>query len=196
MRSGFLFLFLVSLHTTYAYAQDYPALRKKLEDVNRLDQHYRIIIDSLVRKEKKEWNDPAIQELIPLASKQDSLNMIAVLDIVDRYGWLGVNKVGAKANETIFLIVQHADSVIMQKYFPLLAKSYELGESPGKFYAMMLDRILTDKGQKQIFGTQIQMRKENGEFVLFPIEDESNVDALRKKVGLKSLAEFRKSLRD
>lgn len=193
MKQAFVFFLLLS--SFQSYCQDYRDIRKKLEEVNELDQKYRLIIDSLVRKRKLEWKDPEIQQWIPIAARQDSVNLITVLALIDQYGWLGVNRVGMKANETQFLIIKHADSTVMVRYFPLLVKSYEVGESPGKFYAMMLDRILVEREQKQVYGTQIQMRNEKGEFILFPIENEELADRRRRKVGLPTLKEFRKSLK-
>ena len=156
-----------------AHAQDYASIQQKLEKVHATDQHYRTVLDSLFRKAGLGWNDPQIQKLIPLAQKQDSMNLVEVRYLLDRYGWLGTNKVGKQANEAIFLVIQHADSITIEHYFPLLVQSYELGETPPKFYAMMLDRMLTDRALPQVFGTQIQMKKENGRFVPFPIENEN-----------------------
>lgn len=192
MKTALVLLLLFS--NRLSFPQDYKEIQKRLEEVNALDQKYRVIIDSLVRKRKLEWKDPEIQKWIPIAARQDSVNLITVLRLIDQYGWLGISKIGVKANETQFLIVQHADSNVMIKYFPLLVKSYETGESPGKFYAMMLDRILVEKGQKQVYGTQIQMRNEKGEFLLFPIENEAWADKRRRKVGLTTLKAFRAGL--
>lgn len=177
-----------------SFGQDFALIQKQLEEINQLDQKYRIVLDSLTTKRNLKWNDPQIQNILPIAAYQDSINLIAVLQIIDKHGWLGISQVGKKANQTLFLIVQHADSNVLTKYFPLLVKSYELGETPGRYYATMLDRILIDKGQKQLYGTQIQMEKQNGQFVLFPIESESSVDIRRKKAGLMPLATFKKSL--
>lgn len=188
-------LFLLLLFSNcLSFSQDYKDIKKRLEEINGLDQKYRVILDSLVRKRKLEWKDPEIQKWIPIAARQDSMNFVTVPGLLDQYGWPGINKIGAKANETQFLIVQHADSTVMVKYFPLLVKSYETGESPGKFYAMMLDRILVDKGQKQVYGTQVQMKNEKGAFLLFPIANEEGVDNRRRKVGLTTLKAFKASL--
>lgn len=192
MKKALVILLLFSSYLSFS--QDYKDIRKRLEEINELDQTYRVILDSLVRKRKLEWKDPEIQKWIPVAARQDSVNLATVMTLIDQNGWLGINKVGKKANETQFLIVQHADSTVMIKYFPLLVKSYEIGESPAKFYAMMLDRILIDKGQKQVYGTQIQMKNERGEFLLFPIEDEAAVDKRRSKLGLTTLKAFKISL--
>jgi hypothetical protein len=185
----FLFCLLFSVG---AYGQDYAAISKKLEAMYETDQRYRIILDSLFTKAKLEWNDPQIQKWIPLAQRQDSINLADTRALLDQYGWLGIDQVGKKANESLFLIIQHADSSVLQRYFPLLAQSYELGQTPSRFYALMLDRLLTDMGQKQVFGTQF--KKENGKFVTFPLQDEKGIEQRRKRMGLEPLERQLKEL--
>lgn len=171
-------------------SQDYSSLKEELNNIYESDQQYRIVLDSLVRKAGLQWDHPEIQNIIPKAAKQDSLNLSRVLFILDSCGWIGAKQIGDKANQTLFVVIQHANSSILIKYFPLLAKSYELNETPGKYYALMLDRILTDRGQKQLFGTQMQIEKKEGKFIPFPIEDEAGVNQRRKKVGLGPLDDY------
>jgi len=177
-----------------AISQDYTSLKKKLTDIYQLDQKYRIVLDSLVRKVGLQWDHAEIQKIIPEAAMQDSLNLSRILFILDSCGWIGVKQIGATANQALFVVIQNADNSILIKYFPLLAKSYELNETPGKYYALMLDRILTDRGQKQLFGTQMQMEKKEGKFIPFPIEDEAGVNQRRKKVGLEPLEDYLKQM--
>jgi hypothetical protein len=186
-------LFLLGLlFSISSYAQDYKAIQQKLETMYETDQRYRIILDSLFTKAKLAWSDPQIQKWIPIAQQQDSINLAETRSILDQYGWLGIDKIGKKANESLFLIIQHADSSVIHKYFPLLVQSYELGQTPAKYYAMMLDRLLTDLGQKQVFGTQF--KKENGKFVTFPLQDEKGVEQRRKRFGLEPLSKQLKAL--
>ena len=192
MRSSILLLIL--LFSISAKAQDYTAIQQKLQSLYETDQRYRIILDSLVTKEKLEWNDPQIQKWIPIAQQQDSINLAETRLLLDKYGWLGIDKIGKKANETLFLIIQHADNTTILQYFPLLVQSYEMGQTPAKYYAMMLDRILSDSGRPQVFGTQMQMKKVDGKFIPFPIQNEKEVEQRRKKVGLEPLAIYLQSI--
>jgi hypothetical protein len=174
------------------YSQDYKKIRDTLESIYSSDQKYRIILDSLVRVEKRKWGDPEIQKWIPIAVETDSINLQTVNKILDLYGWLGKDKIGSKANEALFLVIQHADSTIMIRYFPLLVQSYELRQTPGKFYAMMLDRILVEKGQKQLYGTQLKMPEAGGKMIPYPIENEKEIDIRRRRLGLNTLADYLK----
>lgn len=188
--------FLLLLFFTTAYSQDYKIIKSRLLEIQQSDQQYRIIIDSLVRKAKLDWNHPEIQKIIPLAQRQDSLNLLEVKQLLDKHGWLGIDKIGKEANETLFLVIQHADSLTMEHYFPLLVQSYTLGKSPAKHYALMIDRLLTERGQAQLYGTQMQMQQQNGKFIPFPIANAKEVDTRRKKLGLESLAAYLKKMND
>lgn len=57
--------------------------------------------------------------------------------------------------------------------------------------AMMQDRILMREGKKQIYGSQVVYNK-TGEQIFYPIEDETNVNIRREKVGLQPLEEYAK----
>jgi len=125
--------------------------------------------------------------------KQDSINLITIVNIIDNYGWLGISKVGEQANKTIFLIVQHGDIEIQEKYLPLLKESVNKGESKGEFYALLVDRILVKKGLEQEYGTQIKVEKETGNYILYPIRDQNNVDVRRAKLGMKPINDYLKN---
>ena len=182
-------LFSFFLSSVCLSAQDYPAIRRQLVELKTADQHYRLILDSLFRKEKLDWKDPRIQRWIPEAQRQDSITLAAVRKILDQHGWLGMDQIGEEGNETLFLVIQHADSATMAHYFPMLAQSYILGKTPAQSYALMLDRLLTDRGQPQVYGTQIGLDRKP-----FPIADPSGLDERRKKMGLPAMSEYLKMM--
>jgi len=78
----------------------------------------------------------------------------------------------------------------MEKYFPLLEDAAKNGEASMSNYATMKDRVLVTRNAKQIYGTQKYWDEKQGKFVFFPIEDEKNVNKMRKEVGLPVLKEF------
>ncbi len=65
----------------------------------------------------------------------------------------------------------------------------ELDES---LYATSLDRVLTQQGKKQLYGTQFDTS--NGKCEPLPIEDADNVDERRTRAGMMPLAEYTKEL--
>jgi hypothetical protein len=77
---------------------------------------------------------------------------------------------------------------------PLLEKAVKQGEASGKDLAYLTDRLLVADMKKQLYGTQFTMK--DGELVPSPIEDEANVDKRRKELGMETMAEYTKALRE
>ena len=48
---------------------------------------------------------------------KDSINVDKVTKILDENGWVGADKVGVQANQTLFLVIQHADLETQQNIF-------------------------------------------------------------------------------
>jgi hypothetical protein len=121
----------------------------------------------------------------------DSCNLIQIEEMIAKYGWPGKSFVGAKGNQTVFLVIQHAELPIQKKYFPLLKKSVDENESNPSDCALLQDRILMREGKKQIYGSQVVFNKTGGQ-EFYPIEDEKNVNVRRAAVGLQPIEEYAK----
>jgi len=122
----------------------------------------------------------------------DSINLVQVEELIAKYGWLGKSKVGEHGNITLWVVIQHADLPVQEKYLPLLEQSVKEGESRPQDLALLTDRILMRQGKKQLYGSQIVFNKETGASELYPIENESEVNVRRKAVGLEPLEDYLK----
>ncbi len=151
------------------------AIKKKLDFILERDQKTRTHGDS-----------------VEFMAYIDSCNLVEVTGLIDKYGWPGKHFVGGSGNLAIFLVIQHADLAIQEKYFPLLEKSVAEEESSPSHLALMKDRILMRQGKKQIYGSQVVFNKETGAQEFYQIEDEVNVDIRREKVGLEPLKNYAK----
>lgn len=121
----------------------------------------------------------------------DRKNAARVTEIIDRYGWLSPDDIGYEANEALFLCIQHSeDSLIQNKYLPILKEAVQRGAAKGWQYAFLTDRCLMNQGQKQIYGTQRIIRNEV--YYLVPLQDINKVDSFRKEMGLEPLSEYMK----
>lgn len=94
-------------------------IRLKLLDVQSKDQSIRLIYQEL----KKTYTDDS--DLVKSASEKmkkiDLESVDIVAKIIDKYGWLGKDKIGKEANETLFLGIQHIDDLVVQsKYLPAI----------------------------------------------------------------------------
>ena len=168
--------------------QQYTILKNKLESIRVKDQALRLILPEIEKKFGKESEE--LKYIWILIHHQDSINEIEVGKIIDRYGWLGANEVGDLANQSLWLVIQHAPIEIQEKYLPYLRESVEKGESEGWYLAFLEDRILMRNGEKQIYGSQSTFNKETGKFHIYPIRDPENVNEKRNEIGLEPIEEY------
>lgn len=146
------------------------------------------LADILVRDQKTRTGADSAQFMHYI----DSCNLVQVEAIIAKHGWLGRSVIGPEANGALFFVVQHADLEAQLKYFPLLQKSVEMGESKPSQLALMQDRILMRQDKKQIYGSQVIFNKTTGAQEFHPIEDEKNVNIRRAKMGMQPLEEYAK----
>ncbi len=125
-----------------------------------------------------------------LISKQDSINQIEVVNILDKHGWVGTDLVGKNGNKALWLVIQHAPIKIQEKYLPSLKKSVRHGLTPGHYLALLEDRILMKNGKPQTYGSQIITNQNTGKKEVYKIKDPVNVNKRRKEVGLESIESY------
>jgi hypothetical protein len=125
----------------------------------------------------------------------DSIHTERLRGIVRDYGWPGKSVFGEPAAQAAFLVVQHSPShEFQQEMLELLAAAAEAGEARRADVAMLTDRVRTNAGQPQLYGTQFQIR--DGRLVAHPIEDPAGLDARRAAMGLAPMAEYVARLRE
>lgn len=153
-------------------------LKAVLENIQETDQKYRKMATGI--------NTPEQQELWQIINMQDSINTVIVCSIIDKYGWLGPDVVGGLGNGTLFLVIQHADIKVQEKYLPLMREAVKNKKASPADLALLEDRVALRNGKKQIYGSQVDCSKPEKCEVL-PIEDEANVNIRRAEVGLEPL---------
>jgi len=174
-------LFILILAITselFSFAQsdiDTAAIKKRLELILDRDQKTRVRGDS-----------------ISYTNFIDSTNLIEIESMISKYGWPGESFVGAKGNNTVFLVIQHSDLKTQEKYLPLLEQSVKNHESRASDLALLRDRILMRQNKKQIYGSQIIRDEATGGWKFYSIEDEKNVNIRRKEMGLGPIEEYAK----
>ncbi|RDV15805.1 hypothetical protein DXT99_07305 [Pontibacter diazotrophicus] len=163
---------------------DYAALQRELEEVYDIDQSIRNI----------DWDTISSPEASIAYSMKvmsvDSANQKRVIPIIEQYGWLPKSKVGEKAANSIFYVVQHSNTETIEKYLPQMETLAKKGEASATDAAKMRDRLLMFQGKKQIYGTQAAswVRADGGQ-VIWPIEDVEYVNKRRKEVGFTTTVE-------
>jgi hypothetical protein len=86
--------------------------------------------------------------------------------------------------------VQHAthDVAFQKEYLAFLVEEHRKGQAPGDAVALLSDLTRIADGQRQLYGTQINI--EDGKLVVQPIENEAEVDQRRAALGIGTLAEY------
>ena len=120
----------------------------------------------------------------------DKENQQLVVSIIENCGFPTAEQHGSKSVEAVFLVIQHAGKKLRETYFPLIKQSAEKGDIPWNRVALMEDRMLMDKGEKQKYGSQLRKDHGSSEWEVWPIEDPENVNKRRAEVGLEPIEEY------
>ncbi len=192
-----------NLHETKAWQQLVAGLAKReqkieagynqpvkheLEEIIKTDQGIRT--EYIAARKKHGFKSRQTDSLGKLMMHHDSINIAKVSRILDRYGWLSKDKVGDAGNQTLFLVVQHADLKTQQKYLPLMRKAVKKGHARASSLALLEDRVALAEGRHQIYGSQISAGATPEETYVRPLADPDHVDERRASVGLAPLAGY------
>ncbi len=166
-------------------------LQKELFEIYKDDQEIR---NQYVSAQKKYgYQGKEMDSLGKIMTLKDSINLIKIVKILDEKGWVGKDKVGGQANQTLFLVIQHSDLKIQQKYLPMMKEAVKKGNANSSSLALLEDRIALREGKKQIYGSQIGTNPTTKTQYILPLEDPDNVDKRRTEVGLGTLADYVKN---
>ncbi len=128
--------------------------------------------------------------------EMDAQNLVKVEAILQKYGWLGQDIIGANGNEALFLVIQHSTPTVMEKYLPIMKAAVLEKKAEATQLALLQDRVNMNQGKKQIYGSQVQSNSQNADgsenWFIYPIEDAQNVDKRRAEIGLRPIAEYMK----
>jgi carboxyl-terminal processing protease len=166
-------------------------LRKELELIGTEDQTLRLLLPEVEEKFGRESDEK--KYVWSLINRQDSICVNKVIKIVDTHGWVAKSRIGTQANQAIWLVMQHAELKVQEKYLPLLKESVEKGESEEWQLAFFEDRILMYNKKEQIYGTQAIWDDDLKKNKIYPIADVKNVNQRRKKLGLEPIEVYAKS---
>lgn len=162
-----------------------PTIRKELLERLKQDQAIRMeLIQQGIAKPS-----PKLLERMEAIDKD---NVKWLEGLIAKQGWPTVRDVGRDGVEAAFLITQHAELGFQVRMLPMVEKSFQAGELSGQSFALLTDRINVRQGKPQLFGTQTKSIEQwNGKEPVFePIEDEANLDARRKSVGLFPMEQY------
>ena len=163
-------------------------LQKELLAIYKDDQDSRSQYTNA--QKKYGYKGKVLDSLMNIVVVKDSLNLIKMVKILDKRGWVGTDIVGETANQTLFLVIQHSDLAIQQKYLPMMREAVKKGNANASSLALLEDRIGLREGRKQIYGSQIGTNPTTKTQFVLPLQDPDNVDKRRAEVGLGTISDY------
>lgn len=148
---------------------------KLLLDIFQKDQEIRKTVDSLMSV-----NSPNLIDTLKKMNQIDKQNQEIVLPIMDRYLNDKV-KLSKEALKTFYVVVQHADNEIQDKYEDLIKELYKEGVISNLDYARFIDRLLVSEHKAQLVGCQSRMNGYTQDLFPYPIVLS---DSLRKEMDM------------
>ena len=132
-------------------------------------------------------NSRQVTQLWEIIDYTDSSNLTLVTAVLDQKGWLGIEEIGAIANEALFLVLQHADVSTQAIYLPMMRQAVEEGNARKNSLAMLEDRVAFRTNGKQIYGSQIGRDTFTGEYYVLPLVNPDSVNVRRARMNLGSI---------
>ncbi|WP_396601436.1 DUF6624 domain-containing protein [Algibacter sp. R77976] len=158
-----------------------------LDTVLQQDQGLRKQINEVEKKYGRDSKE--MRDHWKKIAQKDSINLIKIQKILDERGWLGPDIIGNQGNSTLFLVIQHSDLSIQEKYLPMMRDAVSKGNARANSLALLEDRVALSQGNSQIYGSQIYSDKDGKRYVA-PLIDPENVDKRRAEVGLGTLQDY------
>ncbi|MEL6971289.1 MAG: helix-turn-helix domain-containing protein [Bacteroidota bacterium] len=172
----------------YHKMEKYGGVIDTLATIRKKDQVLRQLLGCA--KDKYGEDSLSLSLFYDLIERQDDENLSVVAPILEKHGWLGINKVGEDANRTLWLVIQHSPLDVQEEYIPLLRASVERGETRMARLAFLQDRILMKRGQPQLYGTQMVTHPVTKEKCVFPVQDPKGLAERRAAVGFEPIQDY------
>ena len=156
---------------------------KKLnEELLKMAEKHRELLTEVVDEDQQKKSD---QEKL---RKLNEKNTVRFCEILKTNGWPSTALVGQTGVFGAFYILKNSAPFELQRdLLPVILEVIKKDPKQKPEFAGLVDRLRVSAGRKQYFGTMATRR--GGFLVLFPLEDESNVEALRREYGLGTLEE-------
>ena len=173
-----------------------------LATVSGCSNRYNRILEEVYDKDQevRKWtvlSSLSYDEIVTYSTEMaltDSLNQATVFGILDKEGWPA--RLSDKANQAIWLVIDHSDLAARSKYLDLVKAEAEEGVLDKSDFAVLNDRVLMEEGKPQVYGTQIKMAAEfvgeelTMQLYLWPVENPAALDSLRSSVSLSPIEEY------
>ena len=164
-----------------------PFDKKLNEQLNKLAAKHEARVQDNVADNK---SSDSILKTLRNARDQNTKELCSILK---EHGWPTRDLVGEDGERSMFFLLRNSTTNELQRdLLPVIIAVVKRGEIKKSSFAAYVDRLRTNAGLTQIFGTQATIQ--NGFLVLFPITDEQHVDARRKQYDMAPLKTYLREL--
>ena len=151
--------------------------KKLTEELLKMAGKQRELLQQVVAKDQTKQSE---REKLHKLYDDDTVRLCKILKI---NGWLTTGMVGEEGVFAAFQILKNAENFELQRdLLPVIIAAIKKDPFQKMEFAGLYDRLRVGAGMKQLFGTQAISR--GGFLILYPIEDQANLDARRKEFGL------------
>ncbi len=130
---------------------------------------------------------PVLTALSKAMGEHHDENLVRLQQLVEDRGWPTLSAVGEEAAYAAGNIVNHSNLETRQRYLPLLKAVCEKGEGDWSRYAHILDRTELELGHRQVYGTQMELNEESGDYEPQPMIDPEKVNERRAARGMEPI---------
>ncbi len=209
----FVLIVLAIIIETFTYGQDInntdkELLKAQLQSMLKNDQKYRLLISyGTLRQEtidsiknlsndeqmkykmgnKKKLAKNVSDSLWTIQNNIDLENILALENIVIKYGWPSDNRLGEKISAEVFLF--HTPTTNVEALETLLLKEVKDKRMDPKLYGMFVDNMRLKHGKSQLYGTNIEFSSELMKEMPPTVDNIENTNNARREIGLNPLKE-------
>ena len=177
-------------------ATRWQPLSDSLQTIGQTDQGVRqVFADPAVFPALSKAQQDSVYTVI---GYQDSLNLLAVTTVLDRYGWVNAALISDEASSALFLVIQHAPKAVIEKYLPLLRAAVRKGAADARDLAWMEDRLSMYRYKPQRYGSQmVQLKKDKSGYkqgitYVYEVEDPAYLDCRRATINVPPMVAYLK----
>ena len=125
------------------------------------------------------------------SAKVERVSRDGILAIVENARWIDRDRYGKPISDATWVITQQSGNYpkFQKRALTEMKPFLESGDINPANYAHLWDRVALNEDRKQRYGTQPSWECLEGVMQLEPIEENADLDELRKSVGLNPLAE-------
>lgn len=148
--------------------------------------------DQAVRKPFMDGRMPNEAET-KVMRERDEADTRRMNEILDRYGFPGVELVGIRAARAFIVMLLHSPSLeLMKRALPHVERAVRRKELPPDDFATLSDRVLVNEGKPQLYGSNFNFVGDKA--VLGTTQDLAHLDERRLKLGLPPIREYARFL--